>query len=160
MVFAGNGSHSTWPARKRCSATTHAVTPFWNDIMTSSPELSTIAALARNREPRKINTGDVIFRAGERGDRLFGIVSGTIELSWGGERLETLGPGSCFGVGALVDPDHLRFGTATALSDGEILEMNREEFLFAMQELPMFGLEMLHDLEQRLQRLKQNIHDL
>ena len=33
--------------------------------------------------------------------------------------------------------------------------MNREEFLFAMQELPMFGLEMLHDLELRLQRLKQ-----
>ena len=33
--------------------------------------------------------------------------------------------------------------------------MNREEFLFAMQELPMFGLEMLHDLEQHLQRLKE-----
>jgi hypothetical protein len=35
-----------------------------------------------------------------------------------------------------------------------ILEMNREEFLFAMQELPMFGVEMLHDLETRLQKVK------
>jgi hypothetical protein len=26
-----------------------------------------------------------------------------------------------------------------------------------MQELPMFGLEMLHDLEQRLEQLKQKI---
>jgi hypothetical protein len=34
--------------------------------------------------------------------------------------------------------------------------MNREQFLFAMQELPMFGLEMLHDLELRLQRLKEH----
>ena len=47
-----------------------------------------------------------------------------------------------------------RFGTATALSDADLLEMNREEFLFAMQELPVFGLEMLHDLEQRLEQLK------
>jgi len=123
--------------------------------MNTSPELSTIAALARNREPRKIKIGDVIFRAGEPGDCLFGIVAGTIQLSWGGERVETLGPGSCFGAVALVDPDHRRFGTATAVTDGELLEMNREEFLFAMQELPMFGLEMLHDLEQRLQQLKQ-----
>jgi CRP/FNR family transcriptional regulator, cyclic AMP receptor protein len=35
--------------------------------------------------------------------------------------------------------------------------MNRDELLFAMQELPMFGLEMLHDLEQRLQALKENM---
>lgn len=137
-----------WPHHTRSHS-------FFNDIMNTSPALDTIAALARNREPRTIKTGDVIFRAGEPGDCLFGIVAGTIQLSWGGERVETLGPGSCFGAGALVDPDHRRFGTATAVSDGELLEMNREEFLFAMQELPMFGLEMLHDLEQRLQQLKQ-----
>jgi CRP-like cAMP-binding protein len=147
-------TRSSWSARNLCGVTTHAVT-FYNDIMTIRLELSTIAALARNREPRKITTGDVIFRAGEPGDCLFGILTGTIQLSWGADRVETLGPGSCFGVGALVDPDHRRFGTATAISDGELLEMNRQEFLFAMQELPMFGLEMLHDLEQRLQRLKE-----
>lgn len=128
--------------------------------MTTNPELSTIAALAGNREPRKIKTGDVIFRAGEPGDSLFGIVAGTIQLSWGGHHVETLGPGSCFGAGALVDPGHRRFGTATVVSDGELLEMNREEFLFAMQELPMFGLELLHDLELRLQHLKQNMNAL
>jgi hypothetical protein len=35
--------------------------------------------------------------------------------------------------------------------------MDRQEFLFAMQELPMFGLEVLHDLEMRLQTLKQSL---
>jgi CRP-like cAMP-binding protein len=43
---------------------------------------------------------------------------------------------------------------ATAICDAELLEMNRQEFLFAMQELPVFGLEMQHDLEQRLEQLK------
>ena len=46
-----------------------------------------------------------------------------------------------------------------AVRDSELLEMNREEFLFAMQELPMFSLEMMYDLEQRLQRLKEHMSD-
>jgi CRP-like cAMP-binding protein len=66
-----------------------------------------------------------------------------------------VGAGSSFGVGALLGPEHRRFGTTVAICDSELLEMNRGEFLFAMQELPMFGLEMMHDLEQRLQKRKE-----
>ncbi|MEB3332271.1 MAG: cyclic nucleotide-binding domain-containing protein [Synechococcaceae cyanobacterium] len=120
----------------------------------TTPELRTIAALAGKRPVRSFSAGDVIFRSGDSGDRVYGIVSGDVQLSWGGDQVETLGPGSCFGAGALVDREHRRFGTATALTDVGLLEMNREEFLFAMQELPMFALEMLHDLETRLQNLK------
>ena len=120
---------------------------------TTNLELTTIAALAGKRKPEHFNQGDVIFKAGEIGDKVYGVVSGQVQMRWGDDRLETIGAGSCFGVGALVDPAHRRFGTAVASSECELLMMNREEFLFAMQELPMFGLEMLHDLEQRLQRL-------
>ncbi len=122
-------------------------------------ELNTIAALSRDRASSRVNQGDVIFQKGDVGDKLYGVVSGQVQLSWGGDRVETIGPGSCFGVGALVDPEHRRFGTAVALCDSELLEMNRDEFLFAMQEMPMFGLEMLHDLEQRLQTLKDHMGD-
>ena len=122
-------------------------------------ELNTIAALSRDRASSRVNQGDVIFQKGDVGYKLYGVVSGQVQLSWGGDRVETIGPGSCFGVGALVDPEHRRFGTAVALCDSELLEMNRDEFLFAMQEMPMFGLEMLHDLEQRLQSLKDHMGD-
>jgi CRP-like cAMP-binding protein len=80
-----------------------------------------------------------------------------VQLNWGDDGVEIIVPGSSFGIGALVDPEHRRFGTAVALCDSELLEMNREEFLFAIQELPMFSLEMLHDLEQRLQQLKEKM---
>jgi CRP/FNR family cyclic AMP-dependent transcriptional regulator len=123
----------------------------------STPELSTIAALSGSRPTRHIKAGDIIFQPGDHGDVLYGVVSGTIALTWGSELSETVGPGGCFGVGALVDPEHRRFGTATAISDAELLEMDRPEFLFAVQELPMFGLEMLHDLECRLQELKRSV---
>lgn len=123
----------------------------------SSPELSTIAALSGRRPTRHVRAGEIIFQPGDHGDILYGVVAGTIQLTWGSSFTETVGPGGCFGVGALVDPDHRRFGTATALSDAELLEMDRPEFLFAVQELPMFGLEMLHDLECRLQQLKRSV---
>ena len=120
-------------------------------------KLNTIAALACNRVSSHVNQGGVIFREGDIGDKLYGVVSGQVQLSGDGDRVETIGPGSCFGVGALVDLGHRRLGTAVALCDSELLEMNREQFLFAMQELPMFGLEILHDLEQRLQTLKEHM---
>jgi CRP/FNR family cyclic AMP-dependent transcriptional regulator len=123
----------------------------------TTPELTTIAALSGSRPTRHVKAGDVIFQSGDHGDVLYGVVAGTIELSWGSEISETVSAGACFGVGALVDPEHLRFGTAKALTDAELLEMDRPEFLFALQELPMFGLEMLHDLESRLQQLKRSM---
>lgn len=117
--------------------------------------IATIRELSRNRSTRAMHQGEVIFRAGDPGDCLYGIVEGTVRLDWNeGAGSEILGPGSSFGIGALVDPQHLRFGTATALSEGTLLVMNKEEFLFAVQELPMFGLEMLHDLDGRLRDLK------
>ncbi|MCS5705706.1 cyclic nucleotide-binding domain-containing protein [Synechococcus sp. FGCU-3] len=123
----------------------------------TSQELLTINALSQNRPTIHVKAGDVIFSPGDFGDQLYGIVSGTVEITWGSVLRETIGPGSCFGVGALVDGEHRRYGTATASTDCELLEMDRPEFLFAMQELPLFGLEMLHDLELRLQQLKQAV---
>ena len=122
-------------------------------------ELNTMAALAGKRELSSVKQGDIIFRAVELGDKLYGVISGEVQLNWGDNGVEMIGPGSSFGAGALVDPEHRRFGTAVAVRDSELLEMNHEEFLFAMQELPMFSLEMMHDLEQRLQRLKEHMSD-
>lgn len=121
----------------------------------SNIELQTFRNLAQGRALRQMQTGDVIFQPGETGDCLYCVVEGRVGIEWADGRLsETIEPGCSFGVGALVDPQHRRFGTATALTDGQLLEMNREEFLLAIQELPMFALEMLNDLDGRLRDLK------
>jgi CRP-like cAMP-binding protein len=118
-------------------------------------ELQTFRNLAKGRPLRPIKAGEVIFQPGDPGDSLYCVVEGRVSIEWADGRLsETIERGCSFGVGALVDPEHRRFGTATALSDGELLEMNREEFLLAIQELPMFALEMLQDLDGRLRDLK------
>lgn len=90
--------------------------------MTTTPDgaLSTIRALSHEGNTRDFPAGELIFRSGESGDCLYGIVSGSVTVVWDvGRMQETLGPGDCFGVGALVEPQHRRYGNAIALGDAD-----------------------------------------
>ena len=117
--------------------------------------LHTIQALAGSIAVRRLQPLQVLYEAGTPGDSIFCILSGSIELTWEGGGRECFEPGQVFGVGALVTPDHRRHATACALELSEVLEMNREEFLFAVQESPMFAVELLASLEQRLRASEQ-----
>ena len=59
-----------------------------------------------------------------------------------------------FGAGALFTENHKRFGNATAITDCRLLVMNREKFLFAVQESPLFAIELLASIDARLRLLK------
>ena len=117
--------------------------------------LDTMRALASKGEVIDVKSGETIFRSGESGDCMFGLLEGQVELSWReGAGTETINAGDVFGAGALVTPDHRRYGDAHALSDCRLLVMNREKFLFAVQEAPMFAIELLGSIDQRLRDLK------
>lgn len=115
-------------------------------------------ALAAKREVRIAEAGEVIFSAGEAGASMFGLVQGTVRLVWktedGLEGYELISAGDVFGAGALVTPDHCRLSTATAETSCQLIEMNREKFLFAVQESPMFAIELLASVDERLRDLK------
>ena len=112
-------------------------------------------ALAAKGEVRDVEAGSVIFRAGESGDCMFGLLEGTVRLSWNADAgHEDIHAGDVFGAGALVTAEHRRYGHATALTDCRLLVMNREKFLFAVQEAPMFAIELLGSIDQRLRDLK------
>ena len=112
-------------------------------------------SLASQGEVRDIEAGELIFSAGEQGDCMFGLLEGTVELTWNGDAgHEQIKAGDVFGAGALVIHDHRRYGNARALSPSRILVMNREKFLFAVQEAPMFAIELLASIDERLRQLK------
>jgi CRP-like cAMP-binding protein len=117
--------------------------------------LDTMRALASTGEVLDVDAGSVIFRSGEPGDCMFGLLEGTVELSWNGAAgREHIQAGDVFGAGALVTRDHRRFGEARALTPCRLLVMNREKFLFAVQESPMFAIELLGSIDLRLRHLK------
>ena len=109
-----------------------------------------------------VSLGDVIFKADDLGASMFGVLEGTVRLSWinetGQEGYELIQAGNVFGAGALVMEGHRRLGTAQAESDCRLIEMNREKFLFAVQESPMFAIELLASVDERLRDLKITAH--
>ncbi|MCE2835814.1 MAG: Crp/Fnr family transcriptional regulator [Cyanobacteriota bacterium] len=117
--------------------------------------LDTMRALANSGEVLDFEPGTVIFRSGESGDCMFGLLEGQVELSWNdSEGKELINAGDVFGAGALVTQEHRRFGDARAVTACRLLVMNREKFLFAVQESPMFAIELLASIDQRLRHLK------
>jgi NADH:ubiquinone reductase (H+-translocating) len=79
---------------------------------------------------------ETIFREGDRGDRLYFVVDGEVEMikegSGGKQLLGRLGPGECFGEMALVNDDP-RIATARTATEVNVLSMDRQMFteLFA-----------------------------
>lgn len=117
--------------------------------------LDTMRALASKGEVLEVEPDTVIFRSGEPGDCMFGLLEGTVDLSWNGDAAhERIQAGDVFGAGAMVTRDHRRYGQARAVTACRLLVMNREKFLFAVQESPMFAIELLGSIEQRLRQLK------
>lgn len=117
--------------------------------------LDTMRALASSGEVIEVPAGRTVFKAGESGDCMFGLLEGTVDLTWNGESgHERIEAGDVFGAGALVTPEHRRFGNAVAQTDCKLLVMNKEKFLFAVQESPMFAIELLGSIDQRLRDLK------
>ena len=115
-------------------------------------------ALAIQGEVVTLSAGEVLFSSGELGKSMYGILEGTIRLTWtaedGKEGHEDIKAGHVFGAGALVMENHERLGTAKAAENTRLIEMNREKFLFAMQEAPMFAIALLASVDERLRDIK------
>lgn len=109
-----------------------------------------------------VKAGEVIFREGEKGETMFALMEGEIALKVEDKTLETIQKHDIFGEGALVQDNHLRYTSAIALTDCQLVELNRERFMFLIQETPLFALEVIRSLSSRTRnlkhRLKQYIH--
>ena len=85
---------------------------------------------------------------------MFGILEGSFRLvrtnSSAQDCYEDIHIGHIFGSGSLVVEVHRRLSTATARCVCRLVVMNREKFLFAVQEAPMVAIGLLASIESRL----------
>ena len=77
------------------------------------------------------SAGTTIISQGESGDSYYAIANGTVEVTRDGRRLAQLGRGEGFGETALLR-DAPRNATVTALSDTDLLTVERDPFLVAL----------------------------
>ncbi len=117
----------------------HVRTPLVDDeVVLSAPLFADMEgeethALFESMVPVELVRGDVLFREGEPGDRLYVIAQGKIKLgrrsSDGRENLlSILGPGEMFGELSLFDPGP-RTASASSVSDSVVYELRHESLV-------------------------------
>ena len=112
----------------------------------SRRDLQTIARAVKDINHRK---GRVIAREGDPGIGLFIIGEGTCDVSIGGRRKATLGPGEFFGEIALLDGGP-RTATVTAATDVKLLGLTEWVFRGLMLEHPSVAVKTLQAMAGRL----------
>lgn len=135
--------------------TTEKTTEKTNDEITeiTMDSLKTIT-LFQKEEPKSYAAGEVIFAQGDRAEYLYGVLEGKVEMRVDGHPLEIIKAGEMFGEGALVHSDKLRSSTAVAKTDCKLAVLDEERFLFAVQETPMFAIQVMRSYSDRMRRMR------
>ncbi|MBW4658793.1 MAG: Crp/Fnr family transcriptional regulator [Drouetiella hepatica Uher 2000/2452] len=115
-----------------------------------------VAIFQRQSEPKVFSVGEVIFEDGQPGDYLYGVLEGAVDLAVDGKVLETIEMGGVFGAGALIHPEGIRVYSAIAKTDCKLAYMDESRMLFAIQETPMFALDVMRNYSERLRRLSKH----
>ena len=117
--------------------------------------IDTIALFKSPKNSKSFAAGDIIFNNGEIGSVMYGILSGDVEFVINNKVVETLHAGDLFGEGALVHDDHLRASTAIAKTDCQLAVIDRFQFLFLVENTPLFALHVMRSYSNRLRAMKQ-----
>jgi CRP-like cAMP-binding protein len=114
-------------------------------------ESTTINIFKNAERSERYATGDVIFNAGDPGDRFYVVREGTVTLSANGRNLEDVGPGGIFGELGVLERAP-RSATATAATDCDLVPLDERAFIFHVSQTPFFALTVMRVLADRLRR--------
>jgi CRP/FNR family transcriptional regulator, cyclic AMP receptor protein len=123
--------------------------------------LERLAAYMKRRVAPK---GSVIFEKGDPGVGLVGVLAGSVKISvgsWEGREvvLNTIREGEVFGEIALLD-GRPRTADATAMTDCELVVIERREFVAFLRDQPDVMLKLMEILCERLRRTSDQVQDL
>jgi len=125
---------------------------------------ASLDALLRLTRRRKVRKDEVIFHENEAGDSLFIILHGRIKVAIFGDdgkevTLSTLSEGDFFGELALLDQEP-RSATTIAEEEGELLTLQRDDFLRALEGDPGISASLIQVLADRLRKANHQISTL
>ncbi len=103
-------------------------------------------------ESVSFDAGQPIFHEGDSGDTMYVILEGEVEISIGGELVETLTAGEPFGEMALVDQSP-RLVTAIAKMPTVLASVPLKRFLYMVEETPYFSVQIMKVMAERLRTL-------
>jgi CRP/FNR family transcriptional regulator, cyclic AMP receptor protein len=111
-----------------------------------------IVNLFRNSE-RAVNLepGHVVFQEGDKGDSMYIVLEGELEIRVKDKVIDTTGPGGIVGEMALID-NSPRSASCVAKTACKIVPVNERQFNFMVQETPNFAITVMRMMCDRLRR--------
>ncbi len=100
----------------------------------------TVSIFQKKSDPKAFSPGQVIFEE-QPGDKMYGILEGEVDILVNGKIVETIEAGEVFDVGVLVGVKNRTY-TAIAKVNSKLVFLDEREFLFAVQETPMFAVDL------------------
>ena len=93
--------------------------------------------------------GDFLFHEGDKGDKMYVLLEGEMEILLGDLVLETARPGALIGEMALID-ESPRTANAVAKTACRLAQIDRRRFHFLVQQTPHFATHVMKTLADRL----------
>jgi CRP/FNR family transcriptional regulator, cyclic AMP receptor protein len=110
------------------------------------------AVFANARQQRDVAAGESVFSEGDDGRDMFGLISGAVALRLGDRTVRVLEPGDTFGEMSIVSHAP-RSMSAVATEDAVLAVINEREFLFLVHETPMFAIQVMRSMAERIREL-------
>lgn len=108
---------------------------------------------------QRFAAGEQVFAQGSPRDRMYVVISGEVAIVVDGVTVEVAGPGGLVGEMALID-DGARSSTVVARADSELVPVDRDRFLFLVQQTPFFALTVMRVLTERLRRMNDFLREM
>jgi CRP/FNR family transcriptional regulator, cyclic AMP receptor protein len=113
---------------------------------------------------RKVKRGTLLFRKGDAGTNLYGVCAGAVRVSASSDRgkdavFNLIVPGEIFGEIAFLDGGP-RTADAVMIESGELMMIERRDFLPLLRAYPELALRLLELLCGRLRRTSQQVEDI
>jgi len=102
-----------------------------------------------------VPAGTALFREGEAGDVMYGVIAGEIAIVKAGTILETVGPGGIIGEMAVVDGSP-RSADAFTQTEARIARIDRPRFEHLVANHPTFALQVMSIMAERLRQLNEH----
>jgi CRP-like cAMP-binding protein len=116
------------------------------------PAVTVKAVFRSARQTRSLAAGELLFRAGDAGAEMYGVISGSVELRRGDRVLATVAEGGTFGELAIIDSAPRQLD-AVAVEATELAVIDRRDFLFLVGETPTFALDVMRSMSQVIRTL-------
>lgn len=113
---------------------------------------------------RKVKRGTLLFRKGDAGSNLYAVCAGAVRVSAPSDQgkdaiFNLIVPGEIFGEVAFLDGGP-RTADAVMIESGELMAVERRDFLPLLKDYPELALRLLEVLCGRLRRTSQQVEDI